>query len=508
MFSKTILVSVLNIISIILSFASNVIIGRVFADGPEYNSFVASSTLPNYLIAVIAGSLSFTFLPVLSESKSHSVQERRNFINSTCITAAFIALIVVIIMLINSEFIISNVVTGFDTEQKNLTRKLFSIYLPIVIFTVFNELISGLFYSENNFLIPLASKLISPILSILSVLFLFQLLGIYSLSFALLLGSATQSILLANFSNKVFKHRFIFEINLYSRRFKKFITIIIPLLFSSILYRVFPVIDTYILSKFNTGAIAINSYAVKLNGALVACFSAIFSIQIFAQFSKLNSMSNMKLFKDNLSYYMRVIYNLTIPTAILIYINAEELISIVYEGGNFINLTTVKVSKILEIYSIFLPIIVVGATISQALYSLMLTKKVMLVGLLEAIFYTISILMFYEIFKEKIVPIVYGINFLLSTLILALILRKKIGLGGGVGVLKSFIRILILSIIIVTFYYFPLKWFVANEFVKIILHFTLTISTYIFITYLLNFEETKLIIDKITTLIRSNDKTY
>lgn len=76
MFSKTLLVSFLNICSIGISFATNVLIGRIFAAGIEYDSFVASSILPNYLISVIAGSLSFTFLPVVSEIKKYSQEKK------------------------------------------------------------------------------------------------------------------------------------------------------------------------------------------------------------------------------------------------------------------------------------------------------------------------------------------------------------------------------------------------------------------------------------------------
>ena len=503
MFSKTLLVSFLNICSIGISFATNVLIGRIFATGIEYDSFVASSILPNYLISVIAGSLSFTFLPVVSEIKNYSKEKKRNLLNTTCISAIIITLIIVFALIFFDNFIISKIVTGFETEQLKLTISLFRIYLPLIIFTTFNELLSGVFYSEEKFLIPLSVKLISPIFTILSVLFLFPLLGVYSLSLALLIGGITQSALLILFSLKTLKHRFALEINFRSDQFKKLLRVLTPLILSALFYRIFPVIDTYTLSKFSIGAISINSYAVKLNGAIVACFSAIFSIQLFAQLSLLNANSNLNIFKNNLSYYLRVIFNFTIPIALLVYLNSEEIIKLIYQGGNFTEKTAKEVSIILEIYTLFLPIIVVGGTISQALYSLMLTKKVMIVGLFEAIFYALSMILFLKYLGEKAVPIIYGVNFLVSTFALALLLRNKIALGGGKRILKSVLRISALSIFVILPLNLALKLLIHQNLFLLSTLFSTCIGIYVLISYFLNFEETKLIIDKLILSIKS-----
>ena len=496
MFKSTIIVSSLNLLALLLSFSVNIIISSRFGTSYELDCYGVAITIPGFISIVFSGIISYTVIPIFTEYKQSNLAEGWKVINALITKLFFVLLVVTVLGIFFSESIIEIISPGFDKGRKTFTSELLSIYFPIIIFTIINELLASIYYSFGNFSRPLLNKLITPLLTVIFVLLWSKQLSVKSILISSLIGAVIQFFILWIQITRDIGFRFFPIINLRHPGLIKIFKLMLPLFLSSLLTKIFPIFDSFLLSKMEVGSISKINYANKLQINIGILVTSIFSVQVLSSLSELVSKGNLHDFKKRISLYVRLLLYISIPMSILLFLYSSKIIKTIYEHGIFTKYDTNEVSHYFKYYIIALPAVSIGAIISNGLYSLQSTKPVMLIGVFESFFYMFTCLTLIQFFGAGTIPIAYSINFYVSVLVLALILRSKIKLGGGQNLIKYIIKITIISLI--TFYplYTVSKNFLNND-IFLMIFLIINFMVYFIATHKLKINEFNLIYENI-----------
>lgn len=192
------------------------------------------------------------------------------------------------------------------------------MYFPIIIFSCLNELIASIFYSKNIFFIPLINKLISPSIIILFIFLLPSGLNVKNLIYASLASAFFQLILLLITLIRIENYKFKFKINFNDHEVSMFFKLLVPLILSSLIYKSFPIIDSFYLSKLPVGNLSRISYANKLQLIIGALLNSVFSIQVFSLLSKYAADNDFLKIKLRISFFIRTMFFISIPVTVIV----------------------------------------------------------------------------------------------------------------------------------------------------------------------------------------------
>lgn len=504
-FRNTIIVTVLNIIGLCLSFMVSIIIFGKYGASYYMDSYAAAIAIPNYISVVLGGALSYVFIPIFIKQKIESNQW--SLVNN--IISIFIILLgtVTLFGIWFAPGLMRIIAPGFGENQLTYSAELLCLYFPIIIFSCLNELIASIFYSKNIFLIPLVNKLISPLIIILSIFLLPSGLSVKNLIYASLASAFFQLFLLFFTLIRIENYNFKFKINFKDYEVSLLLKLLAPLILSSLVYKLFPIIDSIYLSKLPVGNFSRISYANKLQLVIGALLNSVFSIQVFSLLSKHAAENEFLEIKLKISFFIRTMLFIAIPVAIIILIFGENIIRVLFQRGNFKYNDTLIVSNYLKIYILALPAISIGSIVSNGLYVIPDTKSIMIVGFFESAFYIFICSFIFNHLKAISIPIAYTLNFNISVLILILVLRKRLNNGGGIGILKSCFKTTLLFITIISTILLIVKITKPSDFM-IIFYCVFSILANLIIAKLLNFQEVTFIYEKILQLSTKNKKLH
>ena len=278
MLKKTLIVTLFNLLGFGLAFFANVIISAKFGAGYNLDCYIIALLVPNYIVSVLSIILSYTFIPIFTkyyfDEKNEAWTVASIFLN---IVAIFLVIICVILIIFSGQ-IITLVSPGFKLEQQLYASQLFRIYTPVIVFTALNELIASIFYSNNKFVAPLINKVISPVLTIIFVLFFSFSLNVKSIILASLIAAIIQFSILLFQLFRFPEFKFQFKVSIKNPGVKMILKLMAPLLISTVFYKLFPVIDSSILSTLNVGDISRINYANKIQLFIGSIISSVFSI--------------------------------------------------------------------------------------------------------------------------------------------------------------------------------------------------------------------------------------
>lgn len=497
---STIIVSVLSTVGIIFSFYTNILIAAKFGAGFEMDAYLAAISFPAYIVTILSGVIGITFIPVFAEYKANNPEKAWSVVNSVINLVGVLLLVIMIGIALFSYQVMKVSAPGFSDSMIDLSSTLLRWYVPVIFFMIMNEMFASIYYSHNQFFIPMLNKIISPSITIVYLILFSLSLSITSLVLATLTGSIVQFIILAYgiYRNPDFAYRF--QPTFYDDGVKKVFLLMAPLLVGMLVYKIVPLFDRMILSSLPSGSISYLNYAGKLQSSMVQIIASSFSIPIYPVLAALSAKRNWLQLKETLSKIIKIIIFVSLPFAVFFAIGGESIIRILFQRGVFTHSDTVFVYHAFSLYMVSVPVVAIGGVVSQGLYVLQDTKTPVLVGFIETALYVGLCFLLLPYFNYLSIPIAYGLYFTFSVVTLGLIFRRKLGLGGGAGLFRSVTLNVLLSVCIGLFYYSSLPLYSGSDIIVIVICGICTI-TYFGLSILFKNKEAQTIWNKFYDLV-------
>jgi len=345
-----------NGVSRILGFVRDIIFANFFGTNPAAQAFIVAFKIPNTLRDLVGeGAMNAAIVPVLSEYKA--VKDSREFTHAARvlfnISFAVLATLTIIGM-IWSPTIIRIVAPGFtaDPEEFALTVTLTRIMFPYLILIGLTAYSMGVLNTMNHFALPAFGPAIMNIALIASFL-LCPKFGVMGLAAGVLVGGLLQ--LLINIP-AMDRHgvRVDLKDGIRHPAAKRIGRLLVPRTLGSAVYQINIFVDTILASLtwvVGSGGVAALYYANRLIQFPLGIFGIALAQAALPRMSTEFAENNIGHFKETLSFSLRSVFLIMVPSSFGLAILGKPIIRILFERGEFTAYSTAITQDALFFYS-------------------------------------------------------------------------------------------------------------------------------------------------------------
>jgi len=444
---SAVMISIFTLISKALGFLREVLIARKFGSGMETDTYFVAMTATVIIVGTIGAALNTTLIPIFSDiGERHGRRGKLKYLNNIVNIVFFSSIVIVILGYIFSPIVIKILAKDFVGEQFDLAVSLNRIGIPIAIFLGFSYVFSGYLHSSQIFGPPAIAGLPYNFVFITYLLFFSKTSSISTLMIITVIASSTQFLILLP-AVRHSGYRYKLKIDLRDRYLKKAMFLILPVLLGSAVQQINIIIDKTLASGLVEGSISALNYAAKINDMVIAVFIMAITTVIFPMLSKAFYNEDTEKIKDILGQGVNIILLITVPATIGIIILAEPMVYLFFQRGEFSPTATIMTSGALVFYAIGLIGTSLRLMLNKVYYSFQDTLTPMINGGIAVIINLILNLLLIKSMGHRGLALATSISASVTTIMLFLSLRKKIGPIGLTRYLVCFVKTLGASVI-------------------------------------------------------------
>lgn len=439
------MVSALSLVGMIVSFFIQTAIAKHFGATDELDAFLAASTFPQYVVAVLTGSLGVVFIPIFIDHLNGKADGAAWEVASSVfnLTSLFLLLVVALGILF-ADPIVRMAFPGLSPEAISLTVYMTRILWPSIIFSGWISLISGIYQAHESFLWP---ALVSA-LGLAATLFLFLILrvslGIEALAWSTLIAAGLQAALLL----PIFLRAGRFELSWkWLPGVRQTWLLLWPLFLSGFFIRATSIVDRYVASSLPAGSISHLGYASKILALASVLISTGLATVLFPRMASSASLRDMGQLKNTVSNALRMIWLVVSPITAWLVLLSVPLVTVLLERGAFHREDSLAVGVLLAWYAISLTGTSVGAITGRVFYVLQDTRTPSIMGVLEMLAYLMYTPLLAAWYGTIGVAVAYGIYFTASVAWHAYYIWSALGRSRPVRLWRSFLEILLATAI-------------------------------------------------------------
>ena len=477
LFKPTLLVTIFLILGQGLVFITQIVIAALFGADANMDAFLAASTVPKYLIAVLIGSLSMVFVPVFIDYMATSREDEAWEIASSVINLCFLLLVVLTVLgMVFPSVILRLIAPGLHETTHFLAVKIALITWPGILAIAIISLLISISQSQFRFGWPAAVPVIGAAASLLLTVVFSKLWGIVGLAVATTGGLVLQACLLLPIALRTGRYRL--SLDWRHPGVVKVLTLFLPLLLVNLISKSTSIVERFLASSMSEGSISHLNYASNLSLAAILLISTGITTVIFPRMAVNVARNDMAGLKHSMSSGLRFMWLAVAPAMALGIALALPLVSAAFLRGQFNAADAVAVASLLKIYLLSLPGACLAGITGRSLYALKDTRIIAVIGSIESIAYLFYTYYLAHYFGTIGVAWGYVIFFNISLLWQLIVLRYKTGNTGGRTIISSFNRIGIAAVIagIVTW---GLSTLTTNILVQLILCGTAGVVVYV-----------------------------
>jgi len=359
-------ITIINIVARLFGFAREVIIGYQYGTTYRADSIISAFTLPNFLYIVLGGAVTTAFISVYSKLDS----KRRVEFGQTIFSYLFIIIgIVTCLFLMFPEFWMGLIFSGMSAEALSLTSKLFIWTAPSTLFLVLSIGLSGLHNVHENYHVSTFSTFIFNGVYLFIGVGLTPLLMEYSYALGATAGSVFMFSLLIYYIKKQQLLPLKFKIVRMPEN-KRFLKLIIPLLFGGATIQFYFLIQRMYASELADGAIAAINYSSKMTQFPQAVLMTSVTTIIYPMLTKAAGEGNFSKISRAYQQGFRMLTLILIPASVFVFMYAQEIITFIFQYGNFSVESTDATYPLLQVFSLAIISLAMNTYITRFFYAL------------------------------------------------------------------------------------------------------------------------------------------
>ncbi|MEZ4813553.1 MAG: murein biosynthesis integral membrane protein MurJ [Caldisericia bacterium] len=431
----------------ILGFIREILIVPRFGLKHALDAWNIASSVPMTLTTLLtAGILSIVFIPIFTK---YVVKDELNSLSRLVgvlfmIISIGFSILVVLGIIFAKPLILLQTRPETSPETIDIAVRLFKIMMPTFLLMAWSGLLTAIHHSFQRFVLPALGSLFVNICVVGSFLLFADTLGVYSLAYGFLAGSALQ--LLVQLPG-VFNKNLRLDIN-FNMRHPALVgigSLIIPVLLGSGVQQLKIFFEKYLASGLSMGAVTAYNTAWKVSQLPLSVFVMTISMIIFPQFAESVAKNKPDALKQNILWGLKMISYIIIPAGVGILVLAEPMSVALFQRGAVTWESAVRIAAPLAIFAIGLLPWSYTAVLLKVFYSMGDTKTPVWIACISVSFLVTAELLLVR-FGTIGIAIGSVMAAFLSMLLQVIMVRKKIGNFGLTSLLISMIKITISSL--------------------------------------------------------------
>lgn len=426
------IVGAATMVSRVFGLFRDMVIAAFFGASWMTDAFWVAFRIPNMLRRLLGeGSLTISFVPVFTEylekkSKQEALELAQNAFN---ILAAILALVSVVGILI-SPLIVGLIAPGFisDPQKFGLTVFLNRLMFPYIFFIALVALCMGILNSFRHFTAPALSPVLLNIAMIAAAFLLrpFFAAPITSLAIGVLIGGVLQLAMQWPF---LLKFGFVpkLKFNLRHPGVKQIGLLMLPAILGAGVSTINVFVGTILASLLPGGSVTYLFYADRIMELPLGVFAIAIGTAALPSFSRHVATGKMDELKSGIAFSLRLMLFLTIPATVALMALNLPIISVLFQRGAFDVQAAVYTGQALFCYALGLCAFSVLRVFVSSFYSLQDSKWPLKAAVITLIVNLLASLILMYSLKHNGIALASSISAIVNVLVLAYVLKTKIG---------------------------------------------------------------------------------
>jgi putative peptidoglycan lipid II flippase len=321
----------------------------------EMDAYVTAFLIPELLNHFLAGGfLSITFIPIFQKhcSQGNRLQAWRSFSNLICIGSAVFALLIPLAMIFTPEILGLSGKHITDSSHLSLTVRLTRIIIPAQLFFYWGAFFSAVQMAEHRFFLPAMAPLCYNLGIIFGGLILGPSLGIEGFAWGVLIGAFAGNVVLQLPGAIKSGMRFRPVFKLSDPDLVKYVKLTLPLILGLGMTFSNEIFFRYFGSFLSEGATSSINYALRTTMMIVAVFGQASGMAFYPFITKMAADGQYGKMTEMLNSVLTKIAVYLIPLSILMLLLSEQIISILFEHGEFGHQSTILTASVFSVYLI------------------------------------------------------------------------------------------------------------------------------------------------------------
>ncbi|RPF54192.1 murein biosynthesis integral membrane protein MurJ [Aquisalibacillus elongatus] len=338
-------IAILTLISKLLGFVREAIIASLFGASLMADMIYVALIIPTIAFTVIGTAIQGQLLPAYIASSGRRVFQQYSFL---FITISF-GLLTAILLLIQP--IVMVIAPGFNSQESLVTSWLSVIIIPVLIFMTLNSLTQVIFHANDHFTPPAVGPVVNNVVTILIIVMFYSTFHIYSVALGILVGSIGQflyqfsivkekSLLWPSFKNVHFKSQL------------KKLKPIFPIIIAALALQLNLLVDRVVASFLDEGGIAALNYSYRLLWIPLSILLMPITTIFYPKMTRALKLNNLNYYRELIANGFNVILLIALPIMLVMLLESDSIIKIVYERGAFSVEATVRTSGALLFYTV------------------------------------------------------------------------------------------------------------------------------------------------------------
>jgi putative peptidoglycan lipid II flippase len=447
------LIGLATLLSRILGLIRDMVQARYFGAGLAADAFFVAYRIPNMLREMFAeGSMAAAFIPVFTEYLTHRPKEEARRLANVAFTALSLILLGISLLgIVAAPLIVKIIAPGFiDTPGKfDLTVSLTRIMFPFLLFIGLAAVAMGVLNSLRSFGAPALAPTFYNIFMILSIFFLSQHLTepIKGLAIGVLLGGLAQFLIQLP---SLKKRGFLFQPRLERHEGVRRIGLLaVPIIIGLSVADINLLINTLIASFLPQGSVTYLFYGMRLIQFPLGIFAVAVATAILPSMASQAARGLTTELRETLSFGLRLVFFITFPAMTGLIMFRIPIVHVLFQHGAFTLEDTLGTSSAVLFYSLGLWAYAGVRIVAPAFYALQDTRtpvKTAVIALLVNIVLNLALMV---PLKHAGLALATSLSSILNLSMLLWILRRRLGRIGFRAILRSHLRVVLASLIIV-----------------------------------------------------------
>ena len=466
------IVGAATMVSRVFGVVRDMVIAAFFGASWMTDAFWVAFRIPNMLRRLLGeGSLTVSFVPVFTEYLQKKTREEALDLASNAFTILSVILAAVSVLgILLSPVIVGLIAPGFITnpEQFALTVFLNRLMFPYIFFIALVALCMGILNSFRHFTSPALSPVMLNIAMIAAAVGLHDCFAqpITALAVGVLIGGVLQLAMqwpaLLKFGVK-FKFRF----NVRHPGIKQIGLLMIPAVFGAGVDTINVFVGTILASLLPGGSVTYLFYADRIMEFPLGIFAIAIGTAALPSFSRHATVGDMDQLKSSISFSLRLMLFLTIPAMVALMALNLPIISVLFQRGAFDVRAATLTGQALFCYALGLWAYSIRRVFVSSFYALQDSKWPLKAAILSLVTNVVASLALMYPLKHNGIALAGSISAAVSVLVLAFVLKKKIGSylnrAFNVSIFKTILSSLIMLGVIGLINYF-MPWDTTADF--------------------------------------------
>ena len=367
-----------TLISRILGLVRDMLFAKEFGASPEYDAYLVAILLPFFLRKIFAeGALSSAFIPLYNKRAIKGVEKGHRFAKSILTIFIPVLLILTILSIYFMPQILSFVAPGLMPGVKGLAVFMGRLIFPFILFISLWAVYAGMLNSHDIFFTPALSPAIHNIFIIIGIsLSPFFDPPILGPAIFFIIGGAAQWLMVVLAARGI---QFKFTPSIDKKDISDFMPIFLSSFAALSVTKINSIVDTNVVSGLGTGSVSLLQYANRLFQLPLGVFAISVSTVALAQLSK----NSPEEFKKNLAEGIERMALFVLPASIGLFLLRQDIITLLFQRGQFSLYDSIMTSDILMGYLIGLPFYSLYSLLSRAEYAIKKPRIVFLASTLS-----------------------------------------------------------------------------------------------------------------------------